>query len=89
MDLRRARTRVLRETRERPESSRLSADVRVVPAPRVRGGRGHKKRAACMMHAALLSNNPATTYFRAFGTIIGVGGLTTVFEMGTGVALRL
>ena len=36
-----------------------------------------------------LNMTPATTYSRACSTIIGVGGLTTVFEMGTGVALRL
>src|SRR5262245_60827746 len=30
---------------------------------------------------------PAITYFRAKGTIIGPGGLTAVFGMGTGVTL--
>lgn len=50
---------------------------------------GHKKKGRVLAARGLLSNNPATTYFRAFGTIIGVGGLTAVFEMGTGVALRL
>jgi len=29
------------------------------------------------------------TYFRAFGTIIGVRSLTSVFEMGTGGSFRL
>ena len=31
----------------------------------------------------------AVTYFPAFGSIIGAPGLTTVFGMGTGVALVL
>lgn len=29
------------------------------------------------------------TYFRAFGTIIGTQGLTSVFEMGTGMTPEL
>lgn len=48
----------------------------------------NKKRPETLQSPAL-NKNPATTYSRAFGTTIGVGGLTTVFEMGTGVALRL
>ena len=33
--------------------------------------------------------NPGDTYFHAFGTIIGSESLTTVFEMGTGVAFPI
>ena len=37
----------------------------------------------------LAHKKPGDTYFRAFGTIIGLKGLTTVFGMGTGVALSI
>jgi hypothetical protein len=36
-----------------------------------------------------LCKNPGDTYFRVCCTIIGSASLTTVFGMGTGVALRI
>ena len=45
--------------------------------------RSHSKGSGSGLHEQI----PAITYFRAKGTIIGPGGLTAVFGMGTGVTL--
>ena len=52
---------------------------------------GRIKISAELKQYLLLSahKKPGDTYFRAFGTIIGLKGLTTVFGMGTGVALSI